>query len=117
MTDRTKTAYKVLTGEQMAALEAAGSFAGAPVDLADGYIHLSTAEQLPGTLDKHFAGKDDLHIAAVDLDALGDAVKWEPSRGGELFPHHYRPLSLDTVVAYSALHRYEDGTVRLPVTG
>ncbi|WP_288410568.1 DUF952 domain-containing protein [uncultured Sphingomonas sp.] len=111
------TAFKVLTGEQMAALEKDGSFAGAPVDLADGYIHLSTFEQLTETVDKHFAGKDDLHVAEVDLEALGDAVKWEESRGGQLFPHLYGPLTLDVVVAYGPLHR--DGTwqVQRPITG
>ena len=111
------TAYKVLTAEQMAALEHDGSFAGAPVDLADGYIHLSTAAQLTETVDKHFAGETDLHLAAVDLEALGDKIRWEESRGGQLFPHIYGPLTLDTVVAYSPLERNEDGTVRLPVTG
>ncbi len=110
-------AYKVLTAEQMAALEAEGTFAGAPVDLADGYIHLSTADQLDETVAKHFAGQDDLHVAAVDLEALGEAVKWEPSRGGALFPHIYAALPLSAVVAYSALERGEDGKVRLPVTG
>jgi uncharacterized protein (DUF952 family) len=111
------TAYKILTGEQMAALERDGSFAGAPVDLADGYIHLSTAAQLTETVDKHFAGQSDLHIAAVDVDALGEKVRWEESRGGQLFPHLYGVLTLDAVVAYSPLERGEDGTVRLPVTG
>lgn len=111
------TAYKVLTGEQMAALERDGTFAGAPVDVQDGYVHLSTAAQLTETVDKHFAGQDDLHVAAVDLEALGDKIRWEESRGGQLFPHLYSPLTLDTVVAYSPLEREDDGTVRLPVTG
>lgn len=110
-------AYKVLTAEQMARLEADGTFAGAPVDLADGYIHMSTADQLDETVSKHFAGQDDLHIAAVDLEALGDAVRWEPSRGGALFPHVYAPLPLSAVTAYSPLARGADGKVSLPVTG
>ncbi len=110
------TAYKVLTADQMAALEA-GTFAGAPVDLADGYIHLSTREQLTETVDKHFAEQSDLWVAAVDLEALGDAVKWEVSRGGAEFPHLYGQLTLETVVAYSPLEREDDGTVRLPVAG
>lgn len=117
MSERPLTAYKVLTAEQMAALERDGSFAGAPVDEADGYIHLSTAEQLAETIDKHFAGMKGLQIAAVDLAAYGDAVKWEPSRGGALFPHLYATLRLNTLVAYSPLERHEDGTIRLPVTG
>ncbi|MGT2515976.1 DUF952 domain-containing protein [Sphingomonas panni] len=111
------TAFKVLTGEQMAALEKDGSFAGAPVDLADGYIHLSTFEQLTETVDKHFAGHDDLHVVEVDLEALGDAVKWEESRGGQLFPHVYGPLTLDVVVAYGPLHRDGTGQVQRPITG
>lgn len=112
------TAYKVLTADQMAELEHEGSFPGAAVDLADGYIHLSTAGQLTETVDKHFAGQDDLHVAAVDLEALGDAIRWEASRGGQLFPHLYgQPLSLETVIAYSPLERSEDGAVQLPVTG
>ncbi|MES2987384.1 MAG: DUF952 domain-containing protein [Pseudomonadota bacterium] len=110
------TAYKVLTSDQMTALEA-GTFKGAPVDVADGYIHLSTLAQLQETLDKHFAGQEGLWLAAVDLEALGDAVKWEESRGGQLFPHIYGDLTLDAVTAYSELHYEEDGTLRLPVTG
>lgn len=110
------TAFKVLTAEQMAVLEA-GSFDGAPVDVADGYIHLSTFDQLTETVDKHFAGQDDLHVAEVDLDALGDAVKWEPSRGGQLFPHLYGALPLDVVVAYGPLHRDDSGQVQRPIAG
>lgn len=110
-------AYKVLTADQMAVLEAAGTFAGAPVDLADGYIHLSTAAQLDETVAKHFAGQSDLFVAAVDLAVLGDAVKWEPSRGGELFPHVYAGLPLSAVLAYGPLHYGDDGKVALPVAG
>ena len=113
---RPTVAFKVLTDAQMKALEA-GTFAGAPVDLADGYIHLSTAAQLTETVDKHFAGQTDLWVAEVDLDALGDAVRWEASRGDQLFPHIYGALTLDSVVAYSPLERDSDGSVRLPVTG
>ncbi len=111
------TAFKVLTAEQMATLEQDGSFAGAPVDLADGYVHLSTFDQLTETVDKHFAGQGDLHVAEVDLAALGDAVRWEPSRGGQLFPHLYGPLTLDVVVAYGPLHRDDTGQVQRPITG
>ncbi len=117
MSDQPATAYKVLTAAQMAALEADGIFAGAPVDLADGYIHLSTAAQLDETVAKHFAGQDDLHVAAVDLAVLGDAIQWEPSRGGALFPHIYAALPLSAVIAYGPLKRDDDGRVRLPVAG
>lgn len=116
MSDRPTTAYKVLTTEQMRALEA-DAFAGAPVDIADGYIHLSTVSQLTETVDKHFTGQHDLWVAAIDLDALGDAVRWEESRGGQLFPHIYGRMPLDVVIAYSPLERDGDGTVKLPVAG
>ena len=89
-------------------------FAGAPVDLADGYIHLSTAAQLTETVDKHFAGQDDLWVAAIDLEALGGAVRWEESRGGALFPHIYGAMPLEVVIAYGPLERDSDGTVKLP---
>lgn len=92
------TAYKVLTAEQWAQFKADGVFHGAPVDLADGYIHLSAAGQLQGTLDKHFADQDGLVIAEVNLAALGDTVKWEVSRGGALFPHIYGSLPMSAII-------------------
>ncbi|HIQ18575.1 MAG TPA: DUF952 domain-containing protein [Novosphingobium capsulatum] len=106
-------AYKVLTGEQRAELES-GTFGGAPVDLADGYIHMSTADQVTATVDKHFAGQGDLHVATVDLTAFGPSLKWEVSRGGALFPHLYAPLPLAAVVAMEPLSRLPDGSVALP---
>ena len=108
-------AYKVLTGEQMDVLLRDGVFLGAPIDLADGYIHLSAADQVTETVDKHFAGQTGLHVETVDLAALGNAVKWEPSRGGQLFPHIYAPLPLSAVAAHGPLARDADGTVLLPV--
>lgn len=117
MMERPQTAYKVLTATEMATLERDGSFAGAPVDLADGYVHLSTADQLTETVDKHFAGQSDLHVAAVDLGSFGDSLRWEESRGGQLFPHLYGPLLLETVIAYGPLECDESGKVRLPVAG
>jgi uncharacterized protein (DUF952 family) len=92
------TAYKVLTDAQWAAMQRDGQFAGAPVDLADGYIHMSTAGQLGETLAKHFAGQHGLVIAEIDLSGFGEALKWEASRGGALFPHLYAPLPLTAVV-------------------
>ncbi len=112
-----QTAYKVLTADQMATLERDGRFDGAPVDVADGYIHLSTADQLTETVDKHFAGQHDLHVAAVDLGSFGASLKWEESRGGQLFPHLYGPLLLETVIAYGPLERDPEGAVKLPVAG
>ena len=116
MSARPDSAYKVLTADQMRDLEA-DRFAGAPIDLADGYIHLSTSDQLTETVDKHFVGQSDLWVAAIDLSALGETVRWEESRGGAQFPHIYGPLPLDTVIAYGELERDNDGTVKLPVAG
>ena len=113
---RDNAAFKVLTGAELVELEG-GSFAGSADDRRDGYIHLSTAAQLAATVDRHYPSGGDLHVAEVDLTALGDAIRWEPSRGGEDFPHLYGPLPLDAVVAYSPLERGDDGQVKLPVTG
>jgi uncharacterized protein (DUF952 family) len=107
-------AYKVLTGPQMEELVARGRFVGAPVDLADGYIHLSTESQLAETVLKHFAGQDDLWIATVDLVALHDDLRWEPSRGGQLFPHLYADLPMDAVLAHGPLVWATGGTIALP---
>ena len=96
-------AYKILTAPQWAQFQSEGIFTGASVDLADGYIHMSTADQLDETLAKHFAGQTDLVIATIDLTQLGDALKWEPSRGGALFPHHYGALPMSAVVATKSL--------------
>ncbi|MBR0551523.1 DUF952 domain-containing protein [Stakelama marina] len=111
-----EAAYKVLTDEQMQALEA-DRFEGAEIDKKDGYIHLSTADQLTETVDKHFEGQTDLWIAEVDLEVVGTQIRWEESRGGQKFPHLYGKLRLDTVIAYSPLERDEDGRVKLPVAG
>jgi len=94
------TAYKVLTADQWTQFQRDSLFHGAPIDLADGYIHLSTAEQLGETLAKHFAGQQGLVVAEIDLPALGEAVKWEPSRGGALFPHIYAALPMAAIVAF-----------------
>ncbi|NNU81183.1 DUF952 domain-containing protein [Halovulum dunhuangense] len=83
--------YKIFRADEYAAFDASGESAGAPVDLADGYIHLSTAEQVKETAAKHFAGETGLMLLALEADTL-HALKWEPSRGGQLFPHLYRPL-------------------------
>lgn len=107
-------AYKILTRDQFAALRTEGSFAGAPVDLADGYIHMSTRAQTVETVEKHFAGQDDLVLAMVDLSALGDTVKWEESRGGQLFPHIYGPLPLAAVTTQAKLRIGADGKHAFP---
>jgi uncharacterized protein (DUF952 family) len=89
--------FKILTEAEWRAFQREGVFEGAPVDRADGFIHFSTAAQAPETAAKHFAGRGDLVLAAVDADSVDDALKWEPSRGGALFPHLYRALFLAEV--------------------
>lgn len=89
--------YKISPADLWAAAEAAGAFTGAPVDRADGYIHFSTAAQARETAARHFAGVGNLKLVAVEADALGAALRWEPSRGGALFPHLYAPLPLSAV--------------------
>ncbi len=84
--------YKIMPATEWRAAEAAGAFHGSAVDRKDGFIHFSTAAQVVETARKHFAGQDDLVLVAVEADALGDTLKWEPSRGGALFPHLYAPL-------------------------
>lgn len=89
---------KILRRPEWDAFRAAGQTAGAPVDLADGFIHFSTPAQVAETAARHFAQESDLVLVAVDPDRLGPALKWEPSRGGQLFPHLYRSLRLDEVI-------------------
>jgi len=86
--------YKICDRTLWDAAVEAGEFKGAEIDLTDGFIHFSTAEQMRETAAKHFAGREDLVIIAVDADALGDEMKWEVSRGGALFPHLYRTLKV-----------------------
>jgi uncharacterized protein (DUF952 family) len=90
-------AYKIIDAAEWRKAVAEGAYAGSEVDLADGYIHLSTADQLSETARKHYAGREDLLLLTVDLAALGDTVVWEPSRGGALFPHIYGPLTVRAV--------------------
>jgi uncharacterized protein (DUF952 family) len=90
--------YKILRRPEWDAFRAAGMTAGAPVDLSDGFIHFSTAGQVAETAAKHFARESDLVLVAVSPAALGEALRWEPSRGGALFPHLYRTLRLSDVV-------------------
>lgn len=107
-------AYKILTADQYAQLKADGVFTGAPVDLADGYIHMSTRDQAAETAAKHFAGQDRLVMLMVDLAAFGDAIKWEESRGGALFPHLYGDLPLSAVAGKVVLRIGDDGLHQFP---
>src|ERR1700761_8699887 len=108
-----RTAYKVFTADEWDQFRA-GVFEGSPIDKADGFIHLSTASQLAETVDRHFVGQSGLIIAAIDLAALGDAVRWEPSRNGQLFPHVYGHLAPGSAIGWCPLQRHPGHSVRLP---
>ena len=97
--------YKICDGALWRTAQAEGVFRGAPVDMADGFIHFSTAAQVRETAARHFAGTDGLLLAAIDADALGAALRYEPSRGGALFPHLYGPLPMSAVVWVEPLPR------------
>ena len=101
--------YKILREDEWATLKAQGETHGSPADVADGYIHFSTATQLPGTLAKHYAGETPLHMLACDPESLGDKLIWEPARGGDLFPHLYRRLTLADMQWSRVVDLTEDG--------
>jgi len=114
-------AYKLVDRTEWVAALAAGVYDGSAVDRADGYIHMSTAAQLAETARRHYAGRCELVLVEVDLAPLGAALKWEPSRGGDLFPHLFAPLparadapqrglSVDT----DGVMRFEDGAIGWP---
>jgi uncharacterized protein (DUF952 family) len=107
--------FKILSESQWQAMQASGMFTGSPVDLADGYIHISTDAQVRETVAKHFAGQTDLVLLAIDPVRLPDInrLRWEPSRGGALFPHLYGPLPRAAVVADWPLP-WLDGAHRFP---
>lgn len=94
---KTGIAYKIIDAADWDAAQAAGAYAGSAVDLADGYIHMSTADQLGETAAKHYAGRTGLVLLTVDLEALGVDLVWEPSRGGAMFPHLYASLPVSAV--------------------
>lgn len=103
MSRRPTVAFKIIDAAEWAAAERSGAYAGSAVDLADGYIHLSTGDQLAGTVERHYAGRTGLLLLTVDLAALGDTVVWEPSRGGDMFPHIYGPLPVNAVLEQRVL--------------
>jgi len=105
--------YKIFRTPEWEALKADGSTLGAPVDLADGFVHFSTAEQTAETAARHFAGVEGLWLIACEEAALGSDLRWEPSRGGQDFPHLYAPLRLDQV-AWAQPLPLVDGTHRFP---
>lgn len=109
--------YKIFRRSEWDAFRAAGRTRGAPIDLADGFIHFSTPAQVAETAARHFEGVPDLVLVACEGDALGPALRWEPSRGGALFPHLHRDLTLDDVVWDASLplgatgHIFPEGVV------
>jgi len=109
--------FKIFRRMEWDQLRRDGRTLGAPIDIADGYVHLSTAAQVTETAARHFAGESDLVLLALDSDRLGDGLRWEPSRGGALFPHLYRPLTLADVLWDKSLplgaagHIFPEGVV------
>ncbi|RMH44665.1 MAG: DUF952 domain-containing protein [Alphaproteobacteria bacterium] len=101
--------YKIFRAPEWGAFVARGETEGAPVDLADGFIHFSTGRQVAETAARHFADEDGLVLVAVNAEDLGDALRWEPSRGGDLFPHLYRPLRIHEVLFKARLPLGPDG--------
>jgi len=107
--------YKILRAEEWAELRANGVTAGAPIDLADGYIHFSTGAQVAQTCQKYFDGAQGLHLLVLDSEDFGPSLKWEPARGGALFPHLYRKLHMKDVMWHKELplgpkgHVFPDG--------
>ncbi|ETW13609.1 hypothetical protein ATO8_06251 [Roseivivax marinus] len=100
--------YKIFRADEIAHLMQEGETDGAPVDVADGYIHFSTGEQVAATAAKHFAGEGDLTLLAAEAETLGPELRWEPSRGGALFPHLYRRLRTGDI-AWTAPLPLRDG--------
>ena len=109
--------YKIVPASLWQDAQNSGEFKGAAVDLSDGFIHFSTADQAEETAARHFAGQDGLLLVAVDDQALGDRLVYEPSRGGALFPHLYGPLPLDAVLWQKPLPLGADGMHRFPELG
>lgn len=108
--------YKVLTLDEAAEFERTGEAPLSPADARDGYVHFSTRAQLPGTLERHFAAERAVRVLGCDPDRLGEALRWEPARGGELFPHLYGGrLRADHVAIGWLMGRGHDGGFRLPL--
>ncbi|WP_315835798.1 DUF952 domain-containing protein [Bradyrhizobium prioriisuperbiae] len=108
------TIYKICPASAWREAERAGVYLGSADDLRDGFIHFSTAEQVAETARKHFFGQTGLFLIAVDTDQLGDALRWEPSRGGALFPHLYGELDLGATTAVLDLRARSDGGHDVP---
>ena len=113
-TGERRIVYKVLKAAEWRDAVETGGFAGSADDLRDGFIHLSTAEQLAGTLRKHFFGQGDLVLVSFRTEDLGEQLRWEASRGGDLFPHLYGPLPASKALETQALVTAADGEVKMP---
>jgi uncharacterized protein (DUF952 family) len=109
-----RTIYKICSAPAWREAERRGAFRGSADDLRDGFIHFSTAAQVAETAKKHFFGQTGLFLIAVDADALGDSLRWEPSRNDELFPHLYGELDLGAVTAVLGLRARSGGTHDIP---
>jgi uncharacterized protein (DUF952 family) len=111
---RVRLIYKICPASAWREAERRGVFRGSPVDIGDGFIHFSTAAQVAETARKHFFGQTGLFLIAVDADALGDTLRWEPSRNDELFPHLYGELDLGAVTGVLSMHARSDGYHDIP---
>ena len=103
--------YKLADRGEWALARASGAYEGSAVDRADGYIHISTTAQLAETARRHYAGREGLVLVAIDPTALGEPLRWEPSRGGDLFPHLYAPLPMTAVRCERDLSVTADGAM------
>ncbi|MGE0613040.1 MAG: DUF952 domain-containing protein [Hyphomicrobiales bacterium] len=106
--------FKICGAEEWAQALESGVYRGSAADLADGFIHFSTGAQLAGTAARHFAGRRDLVLAAVDPDRLGPELRWEPARRGDLFPHLYGHMPVSAVLWHRPLPLGPDGVHSLP---
>ena len=102
--------YKILPRTEWEQAQATGQFTGSVVDIQDGYIHFSTAEQVAETAAKHFAGRTDLVLLEIDENSLGEHLRWEPSRGGALFPHLYGSLQVGDVAIVEEMRLDDSGS-------
>jgi uncharacterized protein (DUF952 family) len=109
----TKTVYKIAKSADWHQATSSGRFAGSADDIRDGFIHLSAEHQLRGTLEKHFSGESDLVLIAIEAETLGPSLKWEVSRGGDLFPHLYGELPISKTLWQRALSLGKNGVPRL----
>ncbi len=109
--------FKVMTALEWEETKIKGVFSGSAADRRDGFIHLSTAEQTEGTVSRHFSDSGALVLVAVDVKALGTALRWEPSRGGALFPHLYGPLQGHDIIWAGPFDARDSGELRKLLAG